>query len=50
MSPGYIRRNTGRLANEVFSSNPIVSLKQNLSGLNITNWNNDLPITIPLQR
>ena len=38
MSPSLlqnlIRRNTVRLANEVFTSNPIVSLKQELSGLN----------------
>ena len=32
-----IRRHTGRLANEAFTSNPIVSLKQKLSGLKITN-------------
>ena len=32
-----IRRNTGRLANEVFALNPIVSSKQQLSGLKIAN-------------
>ena len=32
-----IRRDTGRLANEAFTSNPIVSLKQKLNGLKITN-------------
>ena len=41
MSPGLlyhlIRRDYGRLANEVFTSNPIVSLKQQLNGLKITN-------------
>ena len=31
-----IKRDTGRLANEAFSSNPIVSSNQNLSGLRIT--------------
>ena len=43
ISPGLlyhlIRRDSGRLANEVFMSNPIVSSKQWLNGLNITNWN-----------
>ena len=42
MSPGLLyhltRRDTGRLANETFTSNPIVSSKQQLSGLKITNW------------
>ena len=33
-----IRRDTGRLANEAFTSNPIVSWKQQLNGLKITNW------------
>ena len=32
-----IRCGTGQLANEVFTSNPIVSLKQKLNGLKITN-------------
>ena len=40
-SPGLlyhlIRRDTGRLANEAFTSNPIVSSKQQLSCLKITN-------------
>ena len=34
-----IRRDIGRLANEAFMSNPIVSSKQKLSGLKITNCN-----------
>ena len=42
ISPGLlyhlIRRDSGRLANEAFSSNPIVSSKQWLNGLKITNW------------
>ena len=42
VSPGLlyhpIRRDTGRLTNEAFTSNPIVSSKQYLSGLKITNW------------
>ena len=33
-----IRGDTGRLANEVFTWNPIVSSKQKLNGLKITNW------------
>ena len=33
-----IRRNTGRLANEAITSNPIVSSKQFLSGLKLNNW------------
>ena len=41
-SPGLlyhlIRRDYGRLANEAFTSNPIVSLKQWFNGLKITNW------------
>ena len=41
ISPGLvyhlIRRDTGRLANEAFTSNLIVSSKQKLSGLKITN-------------
>ena len=39
MSTGLFRRNTGRLANEAFTSNPIVPSKQQLSasGLKITN-------------
>ena len=32
-----IRRDSGRLANEAFTSNPIVSSKQRLNGLKITN-------------
>ena len=32
-----IRRDFARLANEAFTSNPIVSSKQQLSGLKITN-------------
>ena len=34
-----IRPDSGWLANEVFTSNPIVSSKQWLNGLKITNWN-----------
>ena len=34
-----IRRDIGRLANEGFMSNPIVSSKQKVSGLNVTNCN-----------
>ena len=41
ISPGLlyhlIRRNTGRLTNKAFTSNSIVSLKQQLSSLKITN-------------
>ena len=41
MSPGLlyhlIRRESGRLANEAFTSNSIVSLRQWLNGLKITN-------------
>ena len=41
ISPGLlyylIRRDTGRLANKAFMSNPIVSSKQWLGGLKITN-------------
>ena len=33
-----IRRDSGRLANEDVTSNPIVSSKQWLNGLKITNW------------
>ena len=33
-----IRRDSGRLANEAFKSNSIVSSKQWLNGLKITNW------------
>ena len=32
-----IRRDTGRVVNEAFTSNPIVSSKQKLNGLKITN-------------
>ena len=32
-----IRRDNGRLADEAFTSNPIISLKQWLNGLKITN-------------
>ena len=36
-----MRRDTGGLANEAFTSNPIVSLKQKLSSFkNTTNWKN----------
>ena len=42
ISPAFlyhlIRRDIGRLANKTFTSNPIVSSKQELSGLKITNW------------
>ena len=42
LSPGLlyhlIRRDSGRLANKVFTSNPIFSLKEYLNGLKITNW------------
>ena len=41
ISPGLlyqlIRRDTGGLANEAFPSNAVVSSKQKLSGLKITN-------------
>ena len=41
VSPGLlyhlIRRDSARLANEAFTSNPIVSSKQQLTGLKITN-------------
>ena len=41
LSPGLlyhlIWRDSGRLANEAFTSNPIVSSKQQLNGLKITN-------------
>ena len=37
-----IRRDTGRHANEAFTSNPIVSSMQYLNGLKITNWYNVL--------
>ena len=40
-----IRRDTGRLANEAFTWNPIVSLKQKLNGLKITNWKGGLQYT-----
>ena len=33
-----MRRDTEGLENEVFTSNPIVSLKQELRGLKTTNW------------
>ena len=33
-----IRRDTGRLTNEAFTSNSFISSKQLLSGLKITNW------------
>ena len=33
-----IRSDTGRLANETFTSSPIVSFKQYLNGLKVTNW------------
>ena len=36
-----IRRNTGRLANEVFTSNPIDSSKKELTCLKIISWSND---------
>ena len=35
-SSGFIRRDTGGLANEAFTSNPIVSLKQQFSSLKAT--------------
>ena len=42
LSPGLlyhlIRHDSGRVANKVFTSNPIVSLKEYLNGLKITNW------------
>ena len=42
ISPGLlyhlIRRDGGRLSNEAFTSNPIVSSKQWFYGLKITNW------------
>ena len=37
-----IRSDTGRLANEAFTSNSIVSSKQQLSGLKITNCKTEL--------
>ena len=41
MSPGLlyhlITRDSGRISNEAFTSNPIVSSKQWFNGLNITN-------------
>ena len=40
-----IRRDTGRLANEAFTWNPTVSLKQKLNGLKITNWKGGLQYT-----
>ena len=33
-----IRRNNGRFANEAIASNPIVSSKQWLNSLKLTNW------------
>ena len=36
-----MRRTTGRLANEVFTSNPIDPSKQGLSGLKITNYSSE---------
>ena len=33
-----IRPDSGRLANEAFTTNPIASSKQWLNGLKITNW------------
>ena len=45
MSPGLIRHDTGRLANEVFTSNPYVSLKYLLSGLKIANCINSLVVS-----
>ena len=39
ISPGLIKHDTGRLENEAFTSNPIVSSKQKLSGLKTTNCN-----------
>ena len=38
-----IRRDTGRLANEAFTLNPIVSSKQKLNGLKITNCIKERP-------
>ena len=38
-----IRRDTGRFANEAFTSNPNVSSKQKLNGLKITNCIGELP-------
>ena len=42
ISPGLlyhlIRRDSGRLVNEAFTSNLIVSLKEKLNSLKITNW------------
>ena len=37
MSPGVMRGDTGVLANEIYLANPIVSSKQQLSGLKTTN-------------
>ena len=37
ISPGLIRRDTGRLANEAFTSDLLVCSKQWLTGLKITN-------------
>ena len=37
-----IRRDTGRLAIETFTSNHIVSSKQKLNGLKITNWYDEM--------
>ena len=42
-----IRRNLGRLANEASTSNTIVSSKQQLSRLKITNWINEIKGKIP---
>ena len=42
-----IARNTWRLANETFTSNLIVSSKQRLNGLKITNWYNQFLIFNP---
>ena len=42
-----IALNTWRLANETFTSNPIVSSKQRLNGLKITNWYNQFVIVNP---
>ena len=33
-----IRQDSGQLANEALTSNPIVSSKHQVSGLKITNW------------
>ena len=46
ISPGFIRGNTGRLASEAFTSNPIASLKQELSSLKFANWINDFHVNI----